>query len=297
MSLLCAIGNVQAAKVTYIYTDTLGTPLAEADTSGDITSTFDYRPFGKIATASDPDGPGFTGHVNDTDSDLIYMNARYYDGLVGRFVSADPAGQKAGFNVYSYVNNNPVNRFDPDGLYECGDENSCHAAALIAKGLKDAQSSFSSKSSDYKKLAETIKFFGDKNDGNGITVKASFGDSSNFGGGQGDSEKKTGELTINLTTMHRDERSDYEDFANLVATGSHELKHIADDIAGIDRSGRKGEFKHEVRGILAESPVWKGLGVDDKEWNTWTKKDGFNMQNVNKEAQRATDVYCSQGGC
>lgn len=32
-----------AGKVTYIYTDPQGTPLAEADASGNITATFDYR--------------------------------------------------------------------------------------------------------------------------------------------------------------------------------------------------------------------------------------------------------------
>jgi len=48
--------------------------------------------------------------MNDADSDLIYMQARYFDPSVGRFLSADPAKGQPGnvdeFNIYSYVANN-----------------------------------------------------------------------------------------------------------------------------------------------------------------------------------------------
>jgi RHS repeat-associated core domain len=49
----------------------------------------------------------------------VYMQARYYDAEVGRFLSVDPVGVKAGdgfsFNRYSYANGNPIMRIDPDG--------------------------------------------------------------------------------------------------------------------------------------------------------------------------------------
>jgi uncharacterized protein RhaS with RHS repeats len=44
---------------------------------------------------------------------LIYMQARYYDPGVGRFVSEDPG--RNGANWYQYCDANPVNKFDPDG--------------------------------------------------------------------------------------------------------------------------------------------------------------------------------------
>ncbi|TCV92715.1 hypothetical protein EC912_10653 [Luteibacter rhizovicinus] len=46
--LLLAFGFAQAHAqseiVTYVYTDSQGTPLAETDANGNITATFDYRP-------------------------------------------------------------------------------------------------------------------------------------------------------------------------------------------------------------------------------------------------------------
>jgi RHS repeat-associated protein len=116
------LGVLRAAgteTVTYYYTDNRGTVLAEADAQGNVLSTADYRPFGTQVLGMPTNGPGYTGHVNDADSALIYMQARYYDPAVGRFLSVDPASGHAGnvdeFNLYSYVANNPVRRTDPDG--------------------------------------------------------------------------------------------------------------------------------------------------------------------------------------
>jgi len=62
---------------------------------------------------------GYTGHVNDVESGLVYMQARYYDPEVGRFLSVDPVGPEPGsafsFARYSYANNDPIRNFDPFG--------------------------------------------------------------------------------------------------------------------------------------------------------------------------------------
>ena len=117
--LLMATGMGHAGTVTYVYTDPQGTPLAEADANGNITATFDYAPYGGIALGTAPNGPGYTGHVNDPDTGLVYMQARYYDPSVGRFLSPDPvtptAGDAFNFSRYAYANNNPVMHIDPDG--------------------------------------------------------------------------------------------------------------------------------------------------------------------------------------
>ncbi|WP_168170394.1 RHS repeat-associated core domain-containing protein [Rhodanobacter sp. C03] len=119
--LLMAAGVGHAGTVTYVYTDPQGTPLAEANASGTITATFDYAPYGSIALGTAPNGPGYTGHVNDPESGLVYMQARYYDPLVGRFLSVDPHlpknAQLFSFNRYAYANNNPILNQDPDGNF------------------------------------------------------------------------------------------------------------------------------------------------------------------------------------
>ena len=62
---------------------------------------------------------GYTGHLNDTAADLVYMKARYYDAQIGRFYSNDPVGFSVGnpmmFNRYAYAKNNAYLYFDPDG--------------------------------------------------------------------------------------------------------------------------------------------------------------------------------------
>jgi RHS repeat-associated protein len=111
--------------VTYVYTDPQGTPLAEADASGNITATFEYTPYGAYAPQGTstpgpaPKGPGYTGHVNDSETNLVYMQARYYDPVTGRFLTIDPVDPNSGntfsFNRYAYVYNNPIMHTDPNG--------------------------------------------------------------------------------------------------------------------------------------------------------------------------------------
>jgi hypothetical protein len=76
LCLLLATGMGHAANtVTYVYTDPQGTPLAEADVNGNITATYNYTPYGSMAPnmSAPPNGPGYTGHVNDPDTGFVYM--------------------------------------------------------------------------------------------------------------------------------------------------------------------------------------------------------------------------------
>lgn len=121
--------TAQAGKVTYVYTDPQGTPLAEADASGTIIATFDYKPYGTQSSGSPAAGPGYAGHVNDPDIGLVYMQERYYDPALGRFLSVDSLGFADNFNRFSYAGNNPIKNFDPDGADCSGNGDSgddCH---------------------------------------------------------------------------------------------------------------------------------------------------------------------------
>ena len=112
------------AEVTYIHTDYLGSVSAKSNASGQVIERFHYAPFGLPADSSELNNKqSYTGHVFDNESQLIYMQARYYDPVIGRFYSNDPVGAVGylgggniqGFNRYTYANNNPYAYIDPDG--------------------------------------------------------------------------------------------------------------------------------------------------------------------------------------
>jgi RHS repeat-associated protein len=105
-------------NVTFIHTDGLGSPVARTDGAGNVISRTRYEPYGYVASGATPT-IGFTGHVNDADTGLTYMQQRYYDPVAGRFLSIDPVVTDertgSGFNRYSYAENNPYAYIDPDG--------------------------------------------------------------------------------------------------------------------------------------------------------------------------------------
>ena len=104
----------------YQHTDTLGSVVAITDGSGNVEQTYDYDIFGQIRSATGSSGNRFTftGEENDA-SGLVYLRARYYNPVTGRFLSRDPFPAKATdtqtLNRYAYVKNNPTNYVDPSG--------------------------------------------------------------------------------------------------------------------------------------------------------------------------------------
>src|SRR5690606_25374044 len=56
-------------------------------------------------------GPGYTGHYRDVGTGLVYMQQRYYDPMVGMFLSVDPVTALSNpvgyFNRYRYAADNP----------------------------------------------------------------------------------------------------------------------------------------------------------------------------------------------
>jgi RHS repeat-associated protein len=76
-----------------------------------------YSAFGQSqpGTGASPSRLKYAGREDDG-TGLYYYRARYYDPVIGRFISEDPLGFAAGdVNFYAYVGNNPVNANDPSG--------------------------------------------------------------------------------------------------------------------------------------------------------------------------------------
>lgn len=121
------IANREGGEVRYQHLDMLGSPVAVTNATGQVTDRSTYEPYGQTIGKS-LDGVGFTGHVTDASSGLVYMQQRYYDSQTGRFLSVDPitalSNPTDGFNRYWYANNNPYAYTDPDGRQAFGHQKS-----------------------------------------------------------------------------------------------------------------------------------------------------------------------------
>jgi RHS repeat-associated protein len=101
------------ATLRYIHQDHLTGTSVVSDNGGASVSTIKYTPFGETRSFSGKDvtDKKFTGQRLDG-TGLYYYDARYYDPLIGRFISPDtiipnPANPQS-FNRYSYCLNNPL---------------------------------------------------------------------------------------------------------------------------------------------------------------------------------------------
>ncbi|WOI53025.1 RHS repeat-associated core domain-containing protein [Parvularcula sp. LCG005] len=116
------VAEVENSTPTYAVLNHLGTPVAHQSASGAVVQAEVQTPFGESysSTNNSSSDVGFTGHVRDADTGLTYMQARYYDPVIGRFLSNDPVAftpDKPGhFNRYAYTLNDPVNATDPTGM-------------------------------------------------------------------------------------------------------------------------------------------------------------------------------------
>jgi RHS repeat-associated protein len=106
------------AGTYYFLNDHLGTPRIIIDESGQIVWQAAYLPFGKAQVTTETVENHFRlpGQYFDEESGLHYYWHRYYDPKTGRYLTPDPIGLEGGINLFVYVQNDPVNFVDPDGL-------------------------------------------------------------------------------------------------------------------------------------------------------------------------------------
>ena len=92
------------------------------NSSGDVTDRYMYDAYGSLMNHSGSSGTPFLyngqyGIMTDGNG-LLYMRARYYNPEVRRFVSQDglegDIGNPLSLNLFSYVENNPINNVDPN---------------------------------------------------------------------------------------------------------------------------------------------------------------------------------------
>jgi len=104
--------------------DGLNSTTALSDASQGVSATYSYSAFGEIKnqTGNVTNPYTYTGRELDKESGNYYYRSRYYSSNNGRFISKDKfkgfITHPSSLNKYVYVNNNPVNRVDPNGLFE-----------------------------------------------------------------------------------------------------------------------------------------------------------------------------------
>ena len=114
---------------TYSYlADALRSTMALTNSTGAEQTTYSYSPYGALsATGSNSNDYGYTGREADG-LGIDYFRARYYNPNIGRFLSEDPKGFRAGMNFYAYVDDSPLNFTDPSGQdkknpFQCAADN------------------------------------------------------------------------------------------------------------------------------------------------------------------------------
>ena len=119
----------------YYLLNVQGDVVALMNTSGTIVARYSYDPWG-VPTVMNSSGTvmeqsTFIGNINplryrgyyyDTETGFYYLQSRYYDPAIGRFISADTFATTDcnGFlsaNMFAYCENNPVNNSDPNGEF------------------------------------------------------------------------------------------------------------------------------------------------------------------------------------
>lgn len=129
------LGNQNLATITngtvlFNHTDHLGSTVATTNQTGGIVETTDYSAFGhqnlRSTYQNTQQTEKYTGHTYDPETDLLYAQARYYRGSLGRFLSQDPLHWQMPkeylvdpqqHNSYSYARNNPLKFVDTTGKY------------------------------------------------------------------------------------------------------------------------------------------------------------------------------------
>ena len=115
--------------VEYYYVYNLqGDVVAITDSTGTIVAKYEYDTWGEVETTWSAAGTGniaqinpirYRGYYYDSERGLYYLNSRYYDPFMCRFLNADgyvTTGQGlTSFNMFAYCGNNPVMYLDYSG--------------------------------------------------------------------------------------------------------------------------------------------------------------------------------------
>lgn len=138
------LAMLRSGTTSYYQADGLGSLTSLSNTSGALANTYTYDSFGNLVASSGSlvNSFRYTGREFDTETNLYYYRARYYDPAAGRFISEDPLRFRGGsVDFYPYARQDPALLIDPWGTRYCKFD---HCFQVFQQAIKN----FSSKAFD-----------------------------------------------------------------------------------------------------------------------------------------------------
>lgn len=138
-----SIGGAMWINGELQYSDRLGSVVRK----GGVTQR--YYPDGEDRDTGAAGPKHFATYENDDATGLHYAQQRYYENSVGRFLTADPYQASSGpsdpgsWNRYSYVQSDPINGNDPEGLMSCAVSGSLWTSDTLSLRCTEGKETFS----------------------------------------------------------------------------------------------------------------------------------------------------------
>ena len=135
---LCYIGGSTTPVRYYYRTNAQGDVKQIVDKDNNVIAYYAYDAWGKPLAILDGNNSEITdsthfaivnpfryrGYIYDSETGLYYLQSRYYDPIVRRFINADEqinqSGNISGFNLFAYADNSPSTAIDPSGTSAVG---------------------------------------------------------------------------------------------------------------------------------------------------------------------------------
>jgi len=217
-----------AKTKTFFHVNRQDSVVAMSDINGALSEgPYTYDAYGNT-TATSGEPFKYTGQRLDPEIGCYYYRARIYCPAIGRFLQPDGVGYSAGMDVYTYTGDDPTDKADPMGLYNCkGSDSQCQNVNRAVGKAWTAYGRMDHRGAMAKRLYSILKTLGSKDDSNRVNVQ--------FGDSHGDtSTNSQGVSTITLSNDFGNHPGGGRNDAMSEATGVlvHEGSHATDQQAG-----------------------------------------------------------------